>query len=304
MKIAIASGKGGAGKTTITASLASVWEWPLIAVDLDVEAPNLRLSLRPRIETRDEAFLETPELDPAKCTLCGRCAELCQFKAISLLKSGQGARLLLSADMCHGCGGCFLVCPENALSPGGRLLGVVERGVVDNPGGALVRYLCGELRIGEAMSPPLIRHVLTSLDALLAETASTADSADALLDCPPGVSCPAMCAAEAADVILLVAEPTPFGVHDFALAWEAFRTLGKPMAVAVNRDPRNGSNELKAFCEAKGLPVLCAVPYDRRVAESCADGRVLAATDARHAAIFRDVRNSLLAMADLEVPRA
>ena len=110
MRIAIASGKGGAGKTTVTASLASVWDRPFIAVDTDVEAPNLHLFLPPAVEASETVGLEVPILDPERCTLCGACRAICRYKAIAQFAS----RLTIFTDMCHGCGGCFAVCPSQA----------------------------------------------------------------------------------------------------------------------------------------------------------------------------------------------
>ena len=145
MRIAIASGKGGAGKTTVTASLASVWDRPFIAVDTDVEAPNLHLFLPPAVEASETVGLEVPILDPERCTLCGACRAICRYKAIAQFAS----RLTIFTDMCHGCGGCFAVCPSQALTPGSRELGVLDQGTVLEGRG---RFLMGRSRIGEAMT--------------------------------------------------------------------------------------------------------------------------------------------------------
>ncbi len=160
MRIAIASGKGGAGKTTVTASLASVWEGPFIAVDADVEAPNLHLFLPPRLEGTETVGLEVPILDPERCTRCGACRDICRYKAIAQFAS----RLTIFPDMCHGCGGCFAVCPSGALTPGSRELGVLEHGTVLEGRG---RFLMGRSRIGEAMTPPLLRVLRGRLDGML-----------------------------------------------------------------------------------------------------------------------------------------
>jgi MinD superfamily P-loop ATPase len=158
MKIAVASGKGGTGKTTVTAALASIWTGPLVAVDLDVEAPNLHLFLRPSLQEPVKAHMEVPVADESKCNYCRACADLCQFKAISVL----GSVILIFSEMCHGCGGCMAVCPEGALSTGTRELGEIVAGKAGE-----VDFLMGRLRIGEAMSPPLMREVKATLDALL-----------------------------------------------------------------------------------------------------------------------------------------
>ena len=271
MRAAIASGKGGTGKTTIAASLASIWSevWhrPVAVADLDVEEPNLHLFLRPDLVRTRMSRLEIPEIDRDACTRCGACRELCQFGAVTIL----GDAPMVFAEMCHGCGGCRAICPVGAVSAGWREIGRVEEGTAGD-----IVFLRGLLRVGEAMSPPLIRDVLARLDELLAER-----PADAILDSPPGTSCPAGAAVEQADCIVFVSEPTPFGVHDFALAVEAFTPLGKPMAVVVNR-AGTGDMALHEACRRLGLPILAEFPDDRAVAETYARGGLLADVGPQH----------------------
>ncbi len=261
MIVSVASGKGGTGKTTVTASLTRVWGKPLIAVDLDVEEPNLHLFLRPDIEEGTTAWLEVPVVDESKCSLCGVCSEFCQFKAISVM----GTLLLTFPEMCHGCGGCIALCPEGALSPGKRELGEIARGRANG-----IQFIMGRLRIGEAMSPPFMRQVKAGLRDMIA-----ANGHDAIIDAPPGVSCPAVNAVIDSDVIVLVTEPTPFGFHDLKLAREAFSPLGKPMGVVVNR-AGIGNDEVYRFCEDKGIPLLAEIPFERAAAVAYSQGRVIA----------------------------
>lgn len=263
MIVAVASGKGGTGKTTVAASLAWVWDRPVTAVDLDVEEPNLHLFLKPEFAGRHTATMEVPLADESKCTYCGACAEICQFKAITVL----GQVLLTFPEMCHGCGGCLAVCPEKALSPGARELGEVLWGQVDGR----IGFFMGRLRVGEAMSPPLMRAVT----AKLAELAPAAP-ADIVIDAPPGTSCPAIAAVLPSDLILLVTEPTPFGFHDFRLAHEAFRPLQKPMAAVINRAGL-GEDSIYDYCQRADIPILAEIPFDRRIAEAYSHGRVVAA---------------------------
>jgi len=265
MIVAVASGKGGTGKTTVTASLAVTWPGSVVAVDLDVDEPNLHLFLRPEISGADAVTLEVPLVDEAKCTRCRACSELCQFKAIAVM----GKAILTFPEMCHGCGGCMAICPAGAVGVTTRELGVMELGLSRGR----IPCLTGRLRIGEAMSPPLMRHVRTRMFDVAAKT-----EADILIDAPPGVSCPAMSAVADSDVILLVTEPTPFGFHDFSLAWEAFTPLGKPMAVLVNRAGL-GDDRVYAFCADKGLPIVAEIPYRRDIAEHYAKGLILAELD-------------------------
>jgi MinD superfamily P-loop ATPase len=260
MIVAVASGKGGTGKTTISAALASEWQPPVVAVDLDVEEPNLHIFLKPQILSEEKAFLEVPVADESKCNYCRACAELCQFKAISVL----GNVLMTFTEMCHGCGGCLAVCPEKALSPGQRELGEIVQGIFGDKA-----FLMGRSRVGEAMSPPLMRAVKKKLSTLL-----QAQPADVMIDAPPGVSCPAVNAVMDADVIVLVTEPTPFGLYDLQLAYEAFLPLGKPMGIVINRAGL-GENKVYDFCHAKDLPIWMEIPFDRQIATAYAQSRIV-----------------------------
>ena len=281
MILAVASGKGGTGKTTVAASLAQVWRSPVLAVDLDVEEPNLHLFLRPEITSTSKAWLEVPRIVEGACTACGACSELCQFKAISLL----GEVLLTFPEMCHGCGGCLAVCPSGALAADQRELGEILWGRAEGIG-----FLSGRLRVGEAMSPPLMRQVRQALARMLA---AGGGERDAIIDAPPGVSCPAVSAVMDADAILLVTEPTPFGLHDLALAREAFMPLGKPLAAVINRAGL-GDNRVQEFCRREGLPILAEIPFARQAAEAYARGQVLATVSEEYRrlleALARDLR--------------
>lgn len=278
MKIAVASGKGGTGKTTVAASLLSVWPGPVVAVDLDVEEPNLHLFLRPVLSGGCNAYMEVPKADESLCSKCGQCSALCQFKAISLM----GEILMTFPEMCHGCSGCIAICPEKALSVDHRDLGDISWG--HWPKGD---FIMGRLRIGEAMSPPLMRAVKARLEDRI-----TASPADAVIDAPPGVSCPAVNAVMDADMILLVTEPTPFGVYDMKLAHQAFSPLGKPMGVVVNRAGL-GNSEIYEYCADQNLEILTEIPYDRGIAESYANGRIIADASEEMRRLFTDLSETI-----------
>jgi MinD superfamily P-loop ATPase len=285
MKIAIGSGKGGTGKTTVAAALVSIWREPLIAVDLDVEAPNLHLFLNPAIDDCVTAGMEIPVVDETKCTYCRKCSEICQFKAISVL----GEVVLTFPEMCHGCGGCIAVCPEGALTPGSRDLGEICWGRAAHAG-----FLMGRLRIGEAMSPPLMRSVKAKLGEMLADSPH-----DVIIDAPPGVSCPAVNAVMDTDAILLVTEPTPFGLYDLKLAHAAFAPMGKPMGVVINRHGL-GSDDVETYCLENHLPVMAKIPYDRRIAEVYSDGQIISDAIPDLKAVFQNLAESLRSMVKLE----
>lgn len=280
MIVAVASGKGGTGKTTLTASLVATWTGPVVAVDLDVEEPNLHLFLQPRLEHTETVFADVPVVDKGKCDLCRQCAELCQFKAITVM----GQTILTFPEMCHACGGCQAICPQGAITWTGRELGVLETGRRQE-----ILCLTGRLRVGEAMSPPLMRHVRAAARQL------AEGKADIIIDAPPGVSCPAMTAVADCDVLVLVTEPTPFGFYDFTLAFEAFSPLAKPLAVVVNRDGL-GDERVFAFCAEHNLPVLARIPYRLDIARHYAQGRILAEMDAELGAQFRHLGQALRTM--------
>jgi len=278
MKIAIASGKGGTGKTMVTASLAACWEADVTAVDLDVEEPNLHLFLDPDLSEHRTATLAVPEVDESRCTFCRACADLCQFKAISIL----GSVAMVFPEMCHGCGGCMAVCPAGAITTTHRVLGEISRGR-----SAWGEFLMGRLRVGEAMSPPLIKAVLGELDSDAFDARG-----DVLIDAPPGVSCPAISAVMDSDIIVLVTEPTPFGLFDLRLAHEAFLPLRKPMGVVVNRAGM-GNDAVYEFCRKVQLPVWAEIPYDRAIAEAYANGLIVARSVPRWTALFSGLARTL-----------
>ncbi|WP_456473518.1 nucleotide-binding protein [Desulfolithobacter sp.] len=278
MIITVASGKGGTGKTTVTASLATVWDAPLQVVDLDVEEPNLHLFLRPELETPAKVWMEVPELNAEKCTGCGDCVEMCQFKAISMMLS----TLTLYPEMCHGCGGCIAVCRENALQAGRRELGEIRQGRAGK-----IDFLMGTLRIGEAMSPPFMEQVKKQMQQTLLET-----NQDVIIDAPPGVSCPAICSVIDSDVIALVTDATPFGFHDFKLAWESFSPLGKPMGVVINRAGL-GTRDIYDFCQKKNIPILAEIPFDRSIAVAYSRGRVIAGVSDELGTVFSSLREKI-----------
>ncbi|MBA3029199.1 MAG: (4Fe-4S)-binding protein [Desulfobacteraceae bacterium] len=276
MKISIASGKGGTGKTMVTSSLAAIWGRPVTAVDLDVEEPNLHLFLNPVLRGSREALMEIPEITKDLCTYCRKCSEFCQFKAIAVLNKA----ILTFPDMCHGCGGCMRVCPEGAISRGHRILGEISWGTAGSAG-----FVMGRLRVGEAMSPPLIRQVIHQVH----EDARFLNSPpDLLFDAPPGVSCPAVNAVMDSDIIVLVTEPTPFGVFDLRLAHKAFSSMDKPMCVVVNRAGL-GNDEVYQFCKEENLPILAEIPFDRTIARDYAAGQIISQSSLRMEKVFKDL---------------
>jgi MinD superfamily P-loop ATPase len=255
MKIAVASGKGGTGKTTLAtnlASLASQDGHSVAYVDCDVEEPNGHLFLKPLIASSRSIGRIQPKVDEDKCTHCGLCGEICQYSAIVCV----GDKVLVYPELCHACGGCGLVCRPGAIAEVLRNTGRLEAG----PAGA-VRFVHGVLDIGEAMSAPLIR--------LVKAAAPKADLV--IIDSPPGTSCPVIESVRGADFVLLVTEPTPFGLNDLKLAVAMVRALNLPFGVVINRADV-GDGATLAYCRAQGIEVLAEIPDDRSVAEAYSRG--------------------------------
>ena len=258
MRIAIASGKGGTGKTTLATNLAYVLAEQgrsVAYLDCDVEEPNGHIFLAPSIRARTSVTIPVPSVDESRCTHCGACGRACRHSAILLLKD----TVLTFPELCHGCGGCVLACPRGAVSEVPRPVGVVETGTSGR-----LAVVQGRLDVGEAMAPPVIRGVL--------DAAPEAHSL--VVDAPPGTSCPVIESVRTADVVLLVTEPTPFGLNDLVLAVDMVRTLGLPFGVVVNRIGI-GNREVFRYCEGERIPVLLELPDDRKIAQAYSRGEMV-----------------------------
>jgi MinD superfamily P-loop ATPase len=252
MIISVASGKGGTGKTTVAVNMAVSMAKGVQLLDCDVEAPNAHLFLHPSIHEKTPVSVPVPEIDQAKCTYCKKCAEICRFKAIAVI----GETVLTFPEMCHSCGGCVAVCPESAITETGRNIGEIERGRAGE-----IDFVHGRMRVGEAMSPPLIRRVRACRDPELLT----------IIDAPPGTSCPAVAAMKGVDFVLMVTEPTPFGLHDLKLAVGAVRVLGIPCGLVINRSDI-GDDRVLAYAAQEEIPVLMEIPFDRKIAHAYSRG--------------------------------
>jgi MinD superfamily P-loop ATPase len=262
MKVAVASGKGGTGKTLVSTSLAA-----LVAdaghsatyIDADVEEPNGHLFLKPSIEKRTTYTVPVPVLANGRCSGCSACQQACAFNAIVALPDG----VLLFPELCHSCGACLLACPERALVEEGRSLGIIERGVVSSPPRRSIGFCAGVLNVGEARATPLVSGV----------TRAVQEDGIIIVDSPPGTSCPVLQSVEGADLLLLVTEPTSFGLHDLLLAISMANALEVPFSVVINR-ANLGDAKTKRYLDARGIDVIAEIPFLPEVAEAYAHGRM------------------------------
>lgn len=251
MKIAVASGKGGTGKTTVSVALAQAFDNPVCLIDCDVEEPNSAFFTKPAIESQQDVSVPVPEIDTRKCIACSACSELCVFNAIAV----AGTSAMIFPELCHSCGGCIRICPENAITEKPRPIGKLTQGQVEH-----ITTLEGRLKIGCAMAPPLIR-----------AAKKAAPDLPILIDAPPGTSCPMITAVSGCDFVILVTEPTPFGLNDLKLAVETVHTLGLPFGVIINRADA-GDNRVVRYCEEEQIRILLQISESRKIALAYSNG--------------------------------
>ncbi len=274
MIIAVASGKGGTGKTTVSTNLTYVIDEDVCLVDLDVEEPNCHIFLKPEFEYSENVGIPIPEVDIDACDFCGECGKFCEFSAIISLKN----KILTFPDLCHGCGGCALVCPKKAIIEVKKNIGTVEKGRSGN-----IDFIHGRLNIGEAMSPPMIRETKKHI-----ETGQLT-----VIDAPPGTSCPVIEAVKGADYIILVTEPTPFGLNDLALTVEMLQKLKKPFGIVVNRSTPD-CRSVHDFCLDSGIRLLAEITNDRKIAEVYSRGELVVEQVPGYIEVFKRIYREVL----------
>lgn len=274
MKLAIASGKGGTGKTTVAVNLAQVSGPRVQLLDCDVEEPNAHLFLKGTLHEKESVCIPIPHVDASLCDGCGECGRFCQYHAIVSLNKTTA---MVFPEMCHGCGGCAQVCPRRAIHEEGKPIGVVETIEARN-----VTLIQGRLDVGVAMAPPLVRAVKARLY----------DGVPSILDAPPGTSCPMVATIRGTDFVVLVTEPTPFGLHDLGLAVETVRQTGIPFGVVVNRLGA-GDDRVHSFCREQAIPILLEIPDDRRVAEAYSRGELIVEALPEYRALFQGLMDKI-----------
>jgi len=272
MILSVTSGKGGTGKTTVATNLASLSQ-DVQFIDCDVEEPNAHIFLHPSFSLFQQVSTKVPEIDAKRCSFCGDCAIFCRFNALALTKEG----VKLFPELCKGCGGCYLVCPEGAIREKERILGVVEAGEFRNG-----EFIHGRLTPGEPFASPVIRELKKRIDRRKELV---------ILDSPPGVACPMITAVSGSDFSVLVTEPTSFGLFDLSLAVSVLRVLEIPMGVVINK--ANGSRIIEDFCKREEIPVLMKIPFERRIAELYSRGKLLVEEE-RWRKVFEELLDKVL----------
>jgi MinD superfamily P-loop ATPase len=244
--VTVASGKGGTGKTTVAVNLALSLENVLL-FDCDVEAPNAHLFLKLGPLVTIPVGLPVPVIDQDRCSLCKKCSEFCEYSALFVGKD----RVLVYDEMCHSCGGCMLVCPEGAISEANKEIGVVHSGEANG-----IRFAYGELNVGEPSGIALIRQLKSRADP----------TGINIIDAPPGTACPVVETMDGSDFVVLVTEPTPFGIHDLSMAIEVVKELGTPCGIVVNKH-MEGNELARQYSQKSGIPILLEIPFSRNIAE-------------------------------------
>jgi MinD superfamily P-loop ATPase len=249
--ISIASGKGGTGKTTIAVNLALSLD-NVQLLDCDVEEPNSHIFIKPLFKRRDPVYVPIPVVDQKKCDGCGRCKEVCAYNAIAVTNK----KVLIFPELCHGCGSCTYFCPNDALKEEEEEIGVVEIGEKDG-----IEFVHGKLNIGKMTAPPVIRAVKKHINR----------RRTTIIDVPPGTSCPVITAIKDTDFVIMVTEPTPFGLNDLMLAVEVARKLGIPFGVVINRSGI-GNKDTDKYCQKEDIPILMKIPFSKKIAEIYSKG--------------------------------
>ena len=254
MKIAVLSGKGGTGKTTVSSSLAFISK--MLLIDTDIEEPNSHIFLKGGIDDIKSVYTRFPEVNMEKCNLCGECGEFCKFNAIIPAKK----RVIVFGEACHDCGGCEIVCKNGAISWEKREIGKIFTGKTYF--NSTNKY--GKLNIGEMSGVKIIKEIYKNTE-----------EKDFLIDCPPGTACTTVSAVEVADFAIIVVEPSPFGLSDMKLVVQLLRDMKIPFGVVINKFDED-ENIVKKYCDNEKIEIIGTIPFDRKIAEAYSKGEIIA----------------------------
>ncbi|MBN2810009.1 MAG: ATP-binding protein [Deltaproteobacteria bacterium] len=279
MIIAIASGKGGTGKTTIATNLALVAPAAQY-LDCDVEEPNGHLFLKPEIDHRRDVTMSIPKIDHELCTYCGQCAGACEFNALAVI----GKKVMVFPELCHGCGACTFICPEGAISETSKIVGQLETGSAATVTEKKLKFGHGISKIGNPLTPPVIKQVKKLVN----------DDCFTILDAPPGTSCPMVQTLMGCDYCLFVTEPTPFGLNDLELAVGVARQLKIPCGIVINRSD-SGDDQVKKYCEREAIPILMELGFDRDLAFAYSKGEAAVSKSLSLRQEFQDLYEKIVA---------
>jgi MinD superfamily P-loop ATPase len=272
LTISIASGKGGTGKTTLATNLVAALAQTGVSVaylDCDVEEPNGHLFLKPETDITRSVEVLIPKVHHDRCTFCGLCSEICQFNAIAVMLD----KVLVYPSLCHSCGACKVVCPEDAIEEIPRAIGQIKSGT-----GMGVQFYEGRLNIGEAMAPPITKELKKGMP----------DTDIVVIDAPPGTSCPVIEAVDDTDFVVLVTEPTPFGLNDLKLAVEMTKALKLPFGIVINRSD-TGDDRVEDYCRDEDLDLMLKIPFDRHLAEVYSRGGMLTSSNNGYSKILLEL---------------
>jgi MinD superfamily P-loop ATPase len=276
MKIAVLSGKGGTGKTTISSNLATMLQNKTL-IDCDVEEPNVHLFFEMPNQEKKTVYTEYPHVDMRKCDLCGKCEEFCHFNTIVAAKN----RVLVFKETCHACGGCKIVCPKDAITYKKREIGIIHEGLSTN--GIKIKY--GVLNVGELTGVKVIEQLLEDIDK----------NEDVIIDSPPGTSCATVAAVESADYAIIVSEPTPFGVSDMKMVVEMLNNLNIPFGLIINKAGL-GNDEIYQYATKESINIIGEIPFNREAAKTYSTGKLICEEISEIREQFNSIINNLNAI--------
>lgn len=267
MIIAVASGKGGTGKTMVAVSLALACEQNVQILDSDVEEPNVHIFIKPEINQVEDVVVKIPEIDIAKCNFCGKCSQVCAFNAIAITPG----TVSIFSELCHSCGACSYFCPTGAITEINKTIGKISLGYKGE-----LKTIEGRLNVGEVMPTPVIK----------AAHHYFSNEKDTIIDAPPGASCAMVHSVAIADYCILVTEPTPFGLNDLKIAVAVLKKLKIPFGVIINRC-NIGDQDVEQYCLTQEIKILLQIPYSRQIAGGTAIGQTLIDIIPKYRSVFR-----------------